>query len=293
MRHLDRRTIALVALVAVSVLWGYNWVVVKIAMGYAAPFTFVAWRTLGGGILLGLIGLALRRQLRPEPPVLFYAVLGFFQTAGLLGLATWAVVTTGAGQVAILVYTMPLWCALLAWPFLGERVNLKQGVAILVAFVGILCMLGPIAGTGFADLVAIAAGLSWAIGVIYMKRHARGRHIDLYRLTMWQMLCAGVMLAIVAAAAHEPAIDWTPTFVAALLYNIVIANALGYSMWFFVLSILPAGEASMGSLLAPVVGVIAAWAQLGERPSLLEGLGMLLVLGGVTLLSYIRGRPAR
>jgi drug/metabolite transporter (DMT)-like permease len=53
----------------------------------------------------------------------------------------------------------------------------------------------------------------------------------------------------------------------------------------FVLDELPAREASMGTLANPVVGVIAAWIQLGERPSLLSGVGMLLVLTGLVLLT--------
>jgi drug/metabolite transporter (DMT)-like permease len=228
----------------------------------------------------------------PKLPVRVYAIVGLFQSAGFVGLVTWAIVTAGAGKVAILAYTMPLWTALLAWPFLGERIHVRQGLAILVAFAGILCMVGPVGNAWFADLLAVLGGISWAIGVVYVKHATRGRNVDLYRMSTLQMLCAGAMLMVLALAFHEGSIHWSYEFVLALLYNVFVANALAYSLWFVVISILPASEAAMGSLLAPVVGVLAAWIALGERPPALEGAGMLLVLGGIAFLTYGRARSA-
>jgi drug/metabolite transporter (DMT)-like permease len=291
--RLDRRTLALLLLLVTGTAWGYNWVVMKIAVAYAPPFEFAAMRMLGGGILLALLGLAMRRPMRPELPLRFYLIVGFFQSAGFVGLATWAVVMAGAGKVAVLAYTMPVWTALLAWPVLGERIGASKGAAIVLALAGILCMVGHVGNAWFADVLAVVAGLSWAIGVVYVKRVAGARAIDLYRVSAWQMLCAGAMLAVVAVLAPHAAIVWSPQFVAALAYNVVIANALAYSCWFVVLSVLPASEATMGSLLAPLVGVLAAWLQLGERPSLLEGGGMLLVFAGIAVLGYVRSAPVR
>ncbi|HUN30145.1 MAG TPA: DMT family transporter, partial [Alphaproteobacteria bacterium] len=121
----DRRPLALLALAFLALIWGYNWVVMKIAVTDASPFTFAAWRTLGGGVALLATALVLRKSLRPQFPATFFWI-GFFQTACFVGLVTWAVVSAGAGQVAMLAYTMPLWVALLAWPLLGERIGPLQ-----------------------------------------------------------------------------------------------------------------------------------------------------------------------
>lgn len=288
-----QRDLALLALLVGAVLWGYNWVVMKVAVAYAPPFSFAAMRVLGGGLALLLYGLLLRRDLRPEPPYARYAIVGFFQSAGLLGLATWAITLASAGKVTTLVYTMPLWTALLAWPLLGERLRLWEGVAILVAFIGILCMVGPVRGSPWGDVAAVGGGICWAIGVVYLKREAARAPLDMFRMTTWQMLFAGLLLTAIALCVHERAIDWTPTFIAALAYNVLVATALGYSLWFFVLAVLPAGEAGMGSLLAPVVGILTAWLQLGERPPPLEAGGIGLVLAGVILLTWLRARPEK
>jgi drug/metabolite transporter (DMT)-like permease len=288
--RLDKRTLALLLLAVTGVAWGYNWVVMKVAVQYAPPIDFAAMRTLGGGLVLALFGLVLRRPMRPELPFRYYAIVGLFQSAGFVALVTWAIVTAGAGKVAILAYTMPLWTALLAWPFLGERIDVKQGIAIVAAFAGILCMVGRVGNAWFADLLAILGGASWAVGVVYAKFATRGRRVDQYRVSTWQMLCAGAMLIPLALIVHGGPIHWTNEFVLALLYNVLVANALAYSLWFVVLSILPASEAARGSLLAPVVGVLGAWVALGEQPSPLEGAGMALVLCGIAFLSYVRSR---
>lgn len=279
----NRQRLALIALVVLAVIWGYNWVVMKIAVEDAPPFVFAATRTLGGGLALLVVGLTLRRRIVPQHPAAFFWI-GLFQTGIFVGLVTWAVVAAGAGQVAMLAYTMPLWVSLLAWPILGERLNVKQGAAIAVAFAGVACMIGR-RSLGLPELLAILAGVSWAIGIIIAKRLQRGGSVDLFGLTMWQLLFGGIALTVVAALVPEHATVWNLPYALAVAYNVLLATALAYFLWLFILERLPARDASMGTLANPVLGVLAAWIQLGERPTALGAMGMVLVLLGLVLLS--------
>jgi drug/metabolite transporter (DMT)-like permease len=279
-----RRALAVGALAVLALVWGYNWVVMKIGVRDASPFVFAAWRTFGGAVLLALVGLAFRRSLRPRF-VLATFWIGIFQTAGFIGFATWAVVSAGVGQVAMLAYTMPLWVALIAWPVLGERIGVIQGVAIAIAFAGIACMIGPLHGSVQADVLAVGAGLSWAIGVVLAKRLQSRVNVDVFSLTLWQMLFGGLALVLVALLVPSHPTLWTPSYIFAVAYNIVCATALAYTLFIFVLGVLPARDASMGTLANPVVGVLAAWLQLGETPGLFSAIGMVLILAGLTLLS--------
>jgi drug/metabolite transporter (DMT)-like permease len=284
-RHTAKRhRLALGALVVLALIWGYNWVVMKIAVGDAPPFVFAATRTLGGGLALLVAGVALRRPIAPQKPAAFFWI-GLFQTGIFVGLVTWAVVAAGAGQVAMLAYTMPLWVSLIAWPVLGERLDLGQGIAIAIAFAGIACMIGPRHSLGLPETLAILAGLSWAIGIVIAKRVQKRERIDLFNLTMWQLLFGGIALTIVALVVPEHPVVWNVPYALAVVYNVLLATALAYFLWIFILDELPARDASMGTLANPVVGVVAAWIQLGEAPTLLSGIGMLLVLGGLVLLS--------
>lgn len=283
----SKRNLAVIALAVLALLWGYNWVVMKVAVQYSGPFAFAAWRTLGGAAVLLLAGIALRKPLRPQFPAA-YALIGVFQTAAFLGLVTWAILASGVGKTAMLSYTMPFWVAILGWPLLHERLNLRQSLAIVVAFVGVACMIGPLGGW-FADLLALGAGCAWAFATIVTKRLQARERVDLFNLTMWQMLFGGLALAAIAAIVHEAPTTWAPAYVAALAYNIVAATAVAYLLWLFVLDTLPARDASMGTLVNPIVGAIAAWIQLGERPPPLELVGMALIAFGLFALSL----PAR
>ncbi len=275
-----RRKLALVALVVLALLWGYNWVVMKIAVHDAPPFVFAATRTLGGGLALAVAGLALRKRLAPQRPAAFFWI-GLFQTGIFIGLVTWAVVAAGAGEVAMLAYTMPLWVSLIAWRVLGERLTVLHSVALAIAFAGIACMIGPRHSLGMPEALAVLAGLSWAIGVVVAKRVQRGGSIDLFNLTTWQLLFGGIALTVIALIVPEHPVVWNLPYTLAVVYNVLLATSVAYLLWIFVLDELPAREASMGTLANPVIGVIASWIQLGEVPTLLSGIGMALVFTGL------------
>jgi drug/metabolite transporter (DMT)-like permease len=288
-RTANRHRLALIALVLLALIWGYNWVVMKVAVHDAPPFVFAATRTLGGGIVLLLAALFTRRPVAPQLPGAFFWI-GLFQTGLFVGLVTWAVVSAGAGQVAMLSYTMPLWVSLIAWPVLGERLDAIHIVALAIAFAGIGCMIGPHRSFGIPELLAVIAGVSWAIGIVIAKRVQQGRRIDLFNMNMWQLLFGGIALTALALAVPHGATHWTTTYGLAVAYNVLLASALAYFLWLFVLRELPAREASMGTLANPVVGVVAAWIQLGERPTLLTGVGMLLILGGLLIVALAERR---
>lgn len=277
---------ALLALALLTLIWGYNWVVMKVAVHDASPFVFAAWRTIGGACVLVAVALAARKPLRPRH-IAMYVWIGVFQTGVFLGLVTWAVVSAGAGQVAMLSYTMPLWVSLLAWPALGERLRWPQGLAIAIAFAGVACMIGPIKHGALPSILALVAGISWAIGVILTKRVQRDPAVDLYTLTLWQMLAGGAVLLAVAVLVPGRPTVWSESYIFAIAYNIFLATALAYVLWTFVLERLPARTASMGTLMNPVLGTLGAWIQLHEVPSVLDGAGMMLVVAGLFVLTLV------
>ncbi len=289
----NKRAIAFIALVALAFLWGYNWVIMKIAVHYAPPVEFAALRLLLGSAVLFAAMIALRKPLRPQNVQAFFWI-GFFQSAGFVGLATWAVHISGAGKVAVLSYTMPLWVALAGWPLLGERLRGAQIAALAIALAGIVVILDfwQAHGSLFADVFAVLAGISWAAGVIISKRLQRKGTVDVLSLTTWQMLFGGIVIGIAALAIPEHATHWTAAYVGALAYNAIAASALAYVLWIFVLQELPARDASMGTLANPAVGIIAAWLQLGETPSTSEAIGMGLVVAALAALALQQQRVA-
>ena len=131
------------ALMLLSLLWGYNWVVMKYALLDAGPFQFGAMRTFLGALCLMGVLLVLKKPLRPkELPTLM--LLGILQTCGFTGLIIWALVHGGAGKTAVLTYTMPFWVMVLAWPLLGEKIRGIQWVAVLSSLLGLVLIFDPL-----------------------------------------------------------------------------------------------------------------------------------------------------
>jgi len=125
-----------------ALIWGYNWVVMKIGLRYVQPFTFASLRNLLSAVGLFVILAAMRKPLRPKAFGLTVLV-GLLQTTGFVGLTFWALETGGTGKIAVLTYTMPFWLLLMAWVVLGERLRGFQWLAVGVAFAGLFLILAP------------------------------------------------------------------------------------------------------------------------------------------------------
>jgi drug/metabolite transporter (DMT)-like permease len=284
--HRGSRFLAFAVLAVLAVLWGYNWVVMKVALQYAEPFAFSAMRTFFAAVVLFAVLVIRKKPLRPHALPLV-AALGLLQTAAFTGLAVWALKYAGAGKTSVLVYIMPFWLLLFAWVFLAERLRGLQWAAIFLAFCGLVFILSPwrLRGGVTGDLMAVGAGVAWAGSAVVAKLLHTRRTVDLLSVTAWQMLFGAIPLVVIAAVTTTQSPAWSGSFIAALLYNVLLVNAFGYYLWFFVLRVLPAGIAGLGSLVIPVVGVVSAWIQLGERPGLWEGLGILFIVGGLAVLT--------
>jgi drug/metabolite transporter (DMT)-like permease len=224
----DRRArdFGVLALALLALIWGYNWVVMKIGLEYAQPFTFSALRTFLGALSLFALLLVLRRPLRP-PPLGYTIVIGLLQTTGFVGLLMWALDSGGAGKTSVLTYTMPFWLLLLAWAFLGERLRGVQWLAVALALAGLVLVIEPWHLQGaFSSALAVAGGFCWAASAVVVKRLQARQEVDILSLTTWQMLFGSLPLVLIATLTWQGGPEWTTQFVLALVYNVILANAL-------------------------------------------------------------------
>ena len=279
---------AYLALAAVTLIWGYNWVIMKESLQYCDPFVFTALRIFLGSFILLFI-LAWKRGSIVPRNIPLLILTGILSTAGGNGLSIWALATGGAGKTAILVFTMPFWALLLGWPLLAERISSKQWLAVGLALSGLIAILAPwnISLDISSSLLAILSGLMWAGGSILIKIMGNKSDFDLLSITAWQLFFGAIPIGIVVFLIPSTPIQWTPYLLGALAYNIVFATAIAIFLWFYALQKLPAGSATMSTLATPVVGAIAAAVELGERPQTGEIVGMILIICGIVLLSVL------
>ena len=185
--------------------------------------------------------------------------------------------------------TRPLGAVIFAALFLGERLRRGQYFAILIAAFGLFLVLQPWQldfSSMKSAMLAILSGVSWGASAIVAKRlYTRHPRVDLLSLTSWQMLYAALVMSVVALLVPQREIDWQPTVFWALAYSAILATALAWSLWLFVLKNLPASIASLSTLAVPVCGVLFSWWLLGENPGAVEGSGIVLIVLALALVS--------
>ncbi len=288
------RWLPALALVALTLIWGYSWVLTKQALAYAPPFAFVAQRSVIGGLALLLIVKLIRQPLRIAAlgPTL---VIGLVQVTGFMAFSTWALVEGGPGKTAVLVFTMPIWTLLIAWPVLGERVRGLQWIAAVSTLTGMILIIEPwnLHTSLLSKSLGVTAALCWAVGTVLVKRLRKRHPVNLLSLTAWQMLLGGIPLVLLATLVPEHATNWAAAYIGILAFMSLISTALCWWLWIVILDRIPAWEASLSVLGTPVVAIVSSRVMMGEEFRLAELAGILLIACGLAVLSLFGWASSR
>ena len=288
----ERGSAPVAALVAMILIWGYSWVVMKIALRHAHPFDFATLRVaIGCAVLFAIV--ALRRRALRLRTYRMALVLGLLQVGLFIALSHFALLHAGPGKTSVLVFTMPFWMIVFAHFIIGERMRGPQWLAVALGFAGLVMIVAPWELTSLTgSLLAVAAGAVWAITAVLSKRWPVAAE-DPLLFTAWQLFFGFVALGTLALAfSHQP-VSWTGEFWWSLLFSAILATAGGWWLWTYVLANMSAGVAGLNSLGIPVIAVIGSAIQLGERPPPLELAGMVLIGVALALLAWLgleRGR---
>jgi drug/metabolite transporter (DMT)-like permease len=285
---------AYAALVVLTLIWGSNWIVMKFALQHAHPVVLNVQRTWLAILVLFAVLIVQRRPLLPESWIAI-AVTGFFQTTVNAGSTTMALAGGGAGRTSVLVFTMPFWTLLLAWPVLRERVKGSQWFAVGFAFAGLVLVVEPWNWQGDIGpkLWAVLSGFGWAAGSIATKYFQRARQFDPLNFLAWQMLAGVVPLTLLPLAFAFPATSWSATYAALLVYIAVISTGLGFLLWIGILRVLPAGTASLNIFAVPVIALLSSMAVFDERLSRSEWAGIACIGVGLAIVAFQAWRASR
>jgi drug/metabolite transporter (DMT)-like permease len=271
-----------------SLGWGLNWPATKLLLHVCPPLMARGMAGIVAG--LALAALALVRGERLLAPRSQWWRL--FRSASLnvtawMGLTTLSLVWLNAGEAATLAYTMPVWAALLAWLVLREPLAPARCLSLVLGVGGVVILLGAHGlGQDPGDLpgvvIALGAAILFALGTVLSRR----KPINMAPIptAAWQVGLGGIPLLLASlflehANLHDmPWMGW-----AGLLYTTIVSLGVCYITWFAALRRLQAGTAAIGTLLTPVVGVMASAVALAEPLSVPQISSLVLVLGGVVL----------
>jgi drug/metabolite transporter (DMT)-like permease len=268
-------------LVLLALVWGTSWPLMKIALIAIPPLSMRASSSFLGTITLIVLVPLFHRSFRiPDAKAWMHILIASTFNITLFSIFTaFAQISAETSRVTILTYTMPIWACLLARPILGERLSATRILALVLCIVGLVILIYPLADSGIPHglLLALATGVSWAIGTVYLKWARIAA--DPMGVAAWQLIIS--LFAIGACVPiFEGSFDYSGAHgmaLVGLLFTGIGGNGIAYGLWFEIVRRLPTMTASLGVLCVPVVGVVSSMLILGDRPSVTDFTGFALI----------------
>jgi O-acetylserine/cysteine efflux transporter len=272
------------ALALLCLIWGLNWVVMKQANQFFPPVLFTTYRFILGSVVL--LGMAYVMKIPlPRREEWKWIILGgilqtaFFNTAVQVGMQF-----LGAGFSSVLSYSMPLWVAIMAHFLLGEKLTKRKTAGVILGMVGLVALLNVSGGGAWwAIILTLLGAVAWAFSSILIK--LKLQHCDILQYTTWQMVVGASLLSIYSALFGQGTVQWSWLAIGCLIYNGVLASALAFFLWTYILSNSEAGKASISVLAIPIIGVLSGVILLNESLYWNTVVGMALILGGIWLVN--------
>lgn len=271
-----------------SVGWGLNFPIMKNLLTELPPLSARGLSGIAGALALAfVVYLRGERLAVPRAMWLRLALVSLLTIGGWVAFMGLALLWLPASEAAVLGISIPVWVALLAWPILGERVSIMRAIALAIALAGISVL---ITGNGFEAsigkvpgyLCAFAGAVCVGLGTVLTKHFPFA--IPPMSFATWQIGLGCLPIAVIGLVFEQAnfaalsGLGWL-----SMTYMTLIQFCVCYVCWFAALQRLPAATASIGTLLVPVVGVLASGAMLHEPLGVREFAALTLALGGVAL----------
>jgi len=283
---MNSAVINVLLLIFVILTWGYSWVLMKVGLGYTKPLTFAAWRCAIGAVTM-IVYLKMRGidwpHVRRWPD---YILVGLFQTTFMFAFMLFGMERVTAGKTSVLLYTMPIWTILLVNFYLKEKIGTSAWIGVALGSLGILSILGWGVITKQSlhvltgELLIIIGAVSWAVSNIWVKKRMTGENV--YAVSTLQLTFGTLGLLLLAIPTQGVLnVEWTPYSIYILLFTGVIASAVDFTIWFYLIKKLDINITTFSSLLVPVFGLLFDWLMLGNRPDWGVIIGGVLILAGI------------
>ncbi|MGF0314574.1 EamA family transporter [Nocardia fluminea] len=283
----------------VVVLWGLNFLAIRVGLDHFPPFFFVALRF--AVIAIPVLIFVPRPAVRTRWLLLYGTGFGILQFAFLF-----TAMRTGmpTGLASLVLQSSAPFTVVLGAVLLRERLRPVQvaGLAVAVSGMVIIGADRMANATLLPVLLTLAGGLGWALGNIGARQAgADSPDYNPLHLTLWMSVVPVLPMLALSMAVEGPGTGFRAIGAAfsadgwpalgAVAYIAVLATVCGSGLWTYLMSRYPAGTVAPLSLLVPVVGIAAAWVVLDEQPSMAALAGGAVVIAGAFAATTGRGLP--
>jgi drug/metabolite transporter (DMT)-like permease len=269
-------------LIVLTICWGVNWPLIKLAVTSFPPLAFRSW-----SMLLGLVFLAPFLVMRAER---FWPQRTEWRSIVLLSIPNmalfhWLMIISlphiSSGRAAILAYTMPAWAAISGMLIFGHRPKPFQLVAVGLALIATLLLsiseFSSLTGSPMSVLMMLVAAASWGYGTVLMKQTRLS--ISNASLLFWMLTISGVLIALSSLVSELPSYRLPTVFEwIAIIYNALVVFAICHILWFRLARKLPPVVSSLAIMLIPPIGVFTGSLTINESIGIYDIVALLLIL---------------
>jgi drug/metabolite transporter (DMT)-like permease len=271
---------------AAAAIWGGMYVVSKVVLDVIPPFALITLRLLLGVLTLAVFLIPRKRPLLETASFWSVFGVGIIGYGISLGFQFVGTKMSTAANGALVTSATPAFVLPLAALILGERINARRVMAVVVSTIGVVAVVDPRSAQVNAELfwgnlALVAAALTWALYSVLIRHVSRSG--DVLAISMIAFL-GGFPIAIPGAVieAHTVGIGAiTPSVVLGVLFLGIIATALAMYLWNTAFALVEASRVSLTFFAQPVVGGLLGWLLLGDAISALFLVGGLLIAAGL------------
>jgi len=287
--------LAILEAVFVNVIWASSFIFVKLVLKDLGPLTIGGLRYFIG--FLVLLPFMLRKgRLYVLPGRMWLRLLLIGLSAYTIGNGAmfWSLKYLPATTVSFMMSLITLLVLFGSVLWLKEIPTWLQTVGILVTLGGtaLFFSIGLKSGEPRGMAILCIGLISFTLFGVLGREAARGQKVDTLSLTAIPLAFGGGLLLLIAlpleGLPHAPLATW-----GLVLWLAVVNTALGYILYNHALQVLTAFEMNVMLNLSPLWTALMAWFLLGERLTVIQWIGMVIVAGGVALVQRRRqeGRP--
>ncbi|GAB1786330.1 DMT family transporter [Priestia aryabhattai] len=271
-----------------SSIWGGMYVVVKVVVAIIPPLELVWIRYVIAILALVIIGLIKRQSWRiSKRHIHLIVAIGVIGNAISIVTQEYGTMLSSAQMGAIITSSTPAFMVIFARLILKEKLNIKKGVSVCLATIGVLLIVGNghiNMSSQLGGISLLMAALTWALMSILIKR-VPSSYSPVVVTTYSILVAILVLTPFVYKGLGEIHISklTDPTIGGGLLYLGIISTALAFILWNRGLQLLNASSGGLFFFFQPLVGTLLGWLLLGESIGGTFWIGSFLILSGVLL----------